>query len=88
MVEASFGGIFRVLLYILLFSFLIRLVARMAMPYVLRKGEEAMREQARRHHETFNAQHRKEGEVTIEKENKGKGRSGNDEYVDFVEVKD
>ncbi len=88
MSEASIGGVFRILFYILLFSFLVRLLARMAMPYVLRKGEEAMREQARRQHEAFHSQNRKEGEVTVEKETKNKSRKDNDDYVDFVEITD
>jgi ABC-type sulfate transport system permease component len=87
-VEASLSGALKVIFYFLLFSFILSLVLKMMAPYALRKAEEAMREQARKQHDAFQSQGRKEGEVTVEKETKRPGRSGNDDYVDFIEIKD
>jgi hypothetical protein len=63
----------------------------MALPYVVKNSQEAMKEQARRFYEQQQQQARptrKEGEVTIEKNNSTSQSKGKEEYVDFVEIKD
>jgi hypothetical protein len=87
-IEASLSGAFKIIFYFLLFSFLFSVVVKMMAPYALRKAEEAMRERARKQHDAFQSPGRKEGEVTIEKETKRSGKSGSDDYVDFIEIKD
>lgn len=86
MYEASFSGILRIILWILIISFIIRLVARLALHHVIRKADERMKENIRRQEEARRPQ-RPEGHVTIENDKKQKGKSG-DDYVDFVELKD
>lgn len=89
--EASFTGLIRIIFYIIAVSFIIRLIARMALPYVVKNSQEAMKEQARRFYEQQQQQARparKEGEVTIEKNNSSSKSNGKEEYVDFVEIKD
>jgi hypothetical protein len=44
--EASFTGVIRIIFYIILISFIIRLIARIALPIVVKKAEEKMRNQA------------------------------------------
>lgn len=59
----------------------------MALPHVMKRAEEKMRENARRY-QSNQQPPRNEGEVTIEKPQHGKkGNSGGD-YVDYVEIKD
>jgi hypothetical protein len=85
--EASFSGVLRILFWIFAIAFLIRLIANMALPYVMRKAEQKMRENAQRFQESQRPT-RSEGEVTIES-NKSKSRNkGDDDYVDYVEIKD
>jgi hypothetical protein len=84
--EASLSGILRIIFWILVVSFIIRLVARLALPHVMRKADERMKEHMRRQEEARRPQ-RPEGHVTIENNRSGKPGSG-DDYVDFVELKD
>jgi hypothetical protein len=87
--EASLSGVIRIIFYILLASFIIRLIARLALPYVIRKSEQAMREKAAEFYaRKQQEEYRKEGEVRVEK-NKNTGSSKKDEgdYVDFIEIK-
>jgi hypothetical protein len=84
--EASLSGILRIIFWILVVSFIIRLVARMALPHVMRKADERMKEQMRRQEESRRPQ-RPEGHVTIENSRSRKSGSG-DDYVDFIELKD
>lgn len=85
--EASMSGILRIILWLILISFVIRLIARLATPYVVKKAEETLRNRAAQ----FNQQNqppRKEGEITIEKNKPNQKGSGSGDYVDYVEVKD
>lgn len=84
--EASLSGILRIIFWILIISFIIRLIARLALPHVMRKADEQMKENLRRQQEARRPA-RPEGHVTIENNNAGKTKSG-DDYVDFVEIKD
>ena len=89
--EASFSGILRILFWIFLISFIVRLVARLALPVVVRKSQEHMRnqmEEAMRRQRAQSSATRPEGSVTVEKPS-SKGTSSQDgDYVDFVEVKE
>jgi hypothetical protein len=85
--EASLAGIIRILLWILAISFIIRLVARIAIPYVVRGAQERMQEQMR-NQQRAQEDRRREGEVRVESNKSGKGRNDDGEYVDFVEIKE
>lgn len=86
--EASFSGALRIIFWILLISFIIRIVVRLATPYVVKKSEDVLR---RRMEEFQNQQRqqqqrqRTEGDVTIESR---KPRKDDGEYTDYVEIKD
>jgi hypothetical protein len=85
--EASLAGIIRILFWILAISFIIRLVARIAIPYVVRGAQERMQEQMR-NEQRAREDRRREGEVRVESNKSGKGRNDDGEYVDFVEIKE
>lgn len=86
--EASFTGVIRIILWILVISFIIRLIARLALPVVIKKAEQNMRQRA----EEFRRQHdaqRPEGDVKIvNKETKNNNKNSDGEYVDYIEIKD
>lgn len=85
--EASFSGILKILFWIFFVAFLIRLVANLALPRVIRKAEERMKENATRFRENQRPI-RPEGDVTIES-NSSKHSSGSDgDFVDYIEIKD
>jgi hypothetical protein len=85
--ESSFSGIIRIIFWIILVSFIIRLVARMALPLVVKKAEQKMRERAQQFEESQRPP-RNEGEVTIEKPKRSGKGSADGEYTDYIEVKD
>lgn len=85
--EASFSGIIKILFWIFFISFLIRLIARMALPHVMRKAQERMNENARQFNERQQPI-RPEGDVTIEKGKSSKGGSDGGDYINYVEIKD
>jgi len=68
-------------------SFIIRLVARLAIPHVVRGAQERMQEQMR-NQQRAREDRRKEGEIRVESNNTGKGRTDDGEYVDYVEIKE
>lgn len=84
--EASLMGVIRILLWLFLISMIIRLVARLALPVVIRKAEQTMRDRQNGFHKTQNSP-RREGEVTIETP-RTSAASKEGEYVDFVEIKE
>jgi len=83
MEEASLSGVFRMILIILAIYFLVRLLGRLAMPFMNSK-DSGQRQNSR------NRDSRKEGDVTIEYTDKNKknrkGDSGEGDYVDFEEL--
>lgn len=85
--EASFSGIIRIIFWIFAIGFIIRLIANLALPHVMRKAEERMRENANRFRENQRPQ-RNEGDITIENGKSNSGSKSNGEYVDYVEIKD
>lgn len=85
--EASFSGVLRIIFWILVFSFIIRLIARMALPYVMKKAGEQMQENIRRQQEAQRPS-RREGDVIIESGKKRPSKDDSGEYTDYVEIKD
>ncbi len=85
--EASLAGILRIIFWILVVSFVIRLIARLAIPHVVRSAQERMQEQMR-NQQRAREDRRKEGEIRVESNNKGRGRNEDGEYVDYVEIKE
>lgn len=86
--EASISGVFRILFWILFISFLIRLVVRLATPYVVKKSEDALRRRMEEFQNQQRQQHqpqRHEGEVSIESR---KPRKDDGEFTDYVEIKE
>ena len=59
----------------------------MALPIVMKKAEERMRQHANQFGEQPRPQ-RNEGEVTIEGGSKNSDRKSKEDYVDYVEIKD
>jgi hypothetical protein len=85
--EASISGVIRIIFYILLFSALLRLIARLAVPYVVKKSQENLRKQAENFYQQQQPQ-RPEGEVRVESKANKNSKSNDGEYVDYVEIKD
>jgi len=85
--EASLGGVFRIILWILIISFIIRLVARLAIPRVVRGAQERMQEEMRRRQEAARPP-RREGQVTVETDKRSSAHADKGDYVDFVEIKE
>ena len=85
--EASLAGILRIIFWILVVSFVIRLIARLAIPHVVRAAQDRMQEQMRNQQRT-QEDRRKEGEIRVESNNRDKGRNDDGEYVDYVEIKE
>jgi len=85
--EASLGGVFRIILWILIISFIIRLVARLAIPRVVRGAQERMQEEMRRRQEAARPP-RREGQVTVETDKRSSAYADKGDYVDFVEIKE
>jgi len=85
--EASFSGILRIIFWMLIISFIIRIVVRLAMPHVIKKGEQVMRERMKQMHEQQKPP-RHEGEVTVENKTKKDGKRDDGDYVDYVEIRE
>jgi hypothetical protein len=85
--EASLGGVIKIIFWILVVSFVIRLIARLAIPHVVRGAQERMQEQMR-NQQRAREDRRKEGEIRVESNNHGKGRNDDGDYVDYVEIKE
>jgi len=85
--EASLSGIIRIIFWILVVSFIIRLVARLALPHVVRGAQERMQEEMRRRQEAARPP-RREGDIRVETDRRGKDNDQGGEYVDFVEIKE
>jgi hypothetical protein len=83
--EASWRGLFNFIFWLVAISFILRLVARLATPYVVRKAQEQMRDQMHNQSaHTHERPRRKEGEVTVEKNR----NQPSEEYTDYTEIKD
>jgi hypothetical protein len=85
--EASLAGILRIIFWILVVSFVIRLIARLAIPHVVRAAQDRMQEQLR-NQQRAQEDRRKEGEIRVESSNRDKGRRDDGDYVDYVEIKE
>jgi len=85
--EASVSGILRIILWLFLISIIIRLVARLALPVVLKKAEQQMRNKAAQANANRQPP-RREGEITVEKTQAAHSVSKDGDYVDFVEIKE
>jgi hypothetical protein len=86
--ESSLSGVLRIILWLILISFIIRLIARLALPVVIKKADQAMRERAAAY-QNQNQPPRPEGQVTVEKNNGGSGKKADGgDYVDYVEIRD
>ncbi|MEN9347621.1 MAG: DUF4834 family protein [Flavobacteriales bacterium] len=89
--EASVSGLLRTLFYFFLGYMIIKLIARLALPYVISKGEEAMRQRAAQFYENQHkqsAEQRREGEVRVEQKQSAQSKYKDEgDYVDFVEIK-
>ena len=85
--EASLAGILRIIFWILVVSFVIRLIARLAIPHVVRAAQERMHEQMR-NQQHAREERRPEGEVRVESHPNNKSKNNDGEYVDYVEIKE
>jgi hypothetical protein len=81
--EASWRGLFNFIFWLVAISFILRLIARLAAPYVVRNMQKQMRDQMNQFQNTSQRQ-RAEGDVTVEKN----GTRAKEEYTDYIEIKD
>jgi uncharacterized membrane protein len=77
----------RIIFWILVVSFVIRLIARLAIPHVVRAAQERMQEQMRNQQQA-REERRPEGEVRVESHTNNKSKKNDGEYVDYVEIKE
>ena len=73
MMESSFSGFIRMLFWFFVISFLLRFLMRMY--FTARYTRQS-------------ADHRREGDVTVEQKRKSRTLADEGEYVDFIEIKD
>lgn len=86
--EASISGILRIIFWIIAISFLLRLIARLLLPYAVKKAEENMRQKMNDFQNSQRPQ-RQDGDVSIQNGGKTHHQSTKEgEYVDYVEIKD
>lgn len=88
--EASLSGVVRLIFWIIAISFVIRLIARLALPLVVNKAQESMKRQAEQFYRQQQeaARPRREGEVTVESTTRKPHQAPSGDYVDFVEIKE
>ncbi len=85
-------GLLKTIFFLLTFYYLFKLIGRFVFPILLKKGVERMQQQQQRSAGSFREEAKqKEGKVTINKNQTGKGNSNlsdnQGEYVDYEEVK-
>lgn len=87
--EASIGGVFRIILWIIVISLLIRFIARLTAPIIIRKVQDEMKQKMNEHFESRQPK-RSEGDVSINSSSSHSHIKKNHEgeYVDYVEIKD
>lgn len=84
--ESSLAGVFRIIFWLVLISLLVRVVARLAIPLVVRHSSEQLRKTMENTHRN---NQRSEGTVTVENKKSSLTSSAEkSEYVDFVEMKE
>ncbi len=79
----------KIILFIFLFFYLLKLLANILIPHFLKKYIENISQKERfNHFEDEQEERKKEGEITIEYTNKKSKKSvnNNDEYVDYEEI--
>jgi hypothetical protein len=85
--QASLSGVLRIIFWLFVISFIIRLIARLALPIVVKKASQVMNEKARQHSASQSAP-RQEGEIRVEKMKATPPASDQGDYVDFVEIRE
>lgn len=90
--EASFTGLLKIILYIVLFYYLFKVLSRIFAPIILRFVAKKAEQRFGGQFQNFGGQRQKqntsnEGEVTIDKTPKNKTSNKNvGEYVDYEEI--
>lgn len=88
--EASFTGLFRLIMIILIVYFVYSLLVRIIIPSVMRKTVQNFQKQFfEENPEAKESMKKKEGEVSIKYVNKEKDKKDvdDDDYVDYEEIK-
>jgi len=85
-------GLLKTIFFLLTFYYLFKLIGRLVLPYIMKKGFEKMQQQQQSGSGSFQQQARQEeGKVTIKKNSAKKSAAASGynegEYVDFEEVK-
>lgn len=85
-------GLVKTLFYIIIFYYLFKLIGRIVLPLIVKKGFERMQQQQHNAASAFRDQARQqEGKVTVHKssdQRKGRNMDDNEgEYVDYEEVR-
>tara|TARA_B100001250_G_scaffold59724_1_gene46536 strand:+ start:2884 stop:3144 length:261 start_codon:yes stop_codon:yes gene_type:complete len=83
-----FMGLFRVILWFFIISYLFKLILRFLAPILIKNFARKMQDRFTRQYETQQNQTHKEGEVIIEKKDNSTKKKSDaiGEYVDFEEV--
>ncbi|TAJ13830.1 DUF4834 family protein [Marinilabiliaceae bacterium JC017] len=86
-------GLFRTILFLVIFYYLFKILGRLALPFLVKKGAQRMQNQQQQAYQQYRQQQKQqEGKVTIQQEPKNsstqsaKAKNSEGEYVDFEEV--
>ena len=87
MQEASLTGLFKTIVYIIGFYYLVKILARIFMPMIMKNMMEKAQENFNRHHqqENFNQQ-ANQGFNTSKKETNPVSKKQVGEYIDYEEI--
>jgi len=85
-------GFIRTLLIIIIFYYLFKLIARIVVPFLIKKGVENMQKKQQQEFDRYREEAAKhEGEVIIRTKGKSKNKINREdtegEYIDFEEIK-
>lgn len=85
-------GLFKTIFFLITFYYLFKIIGRLALPYLMKKGVERMQKQQQNAGQNYQQQaQQQEGKVTVQKNTQKKSSHVVDEnegeYIDFEEVK-
>ncbi|MCU4155934.1 DUF4834 family protein [Carboxylicivirga sp. A043] len=85
-------GLFKTIFFLITFYYLFKIIGRLLLPYLMKKGVERMQKQQQGAASNYQQQaQQQEGKVTVQKNSQKKSNHVVDdnegEYVDFEEVK-
>lgn len=87
MQEASFSGIFKTMIYMIGFYYLIKILARIFMPIILKKVVDKAQENFTKHQNKHNKNQDSNFQNTESKNGNPKSTKKVGEYIDYEEIK-